>query len=149
VSNARPVQTARSAPLPFRDAVFDAVLVDAPCSGLGTVRRDPDIKWKRRPDDLAFFAEAQVALLHRVARVLRPGGRLVYSTCSSEPDENEAVVATFLAHAPDFARQPLADLGDVPAAVRALTSSDGYLRTNPARDGLEAFFAAVLARIVR
>ena len=76
-------------PLPFRPA-FDCVLVDAPCSGLGTLRRDPDIRWRRAPEDLAEFAAAQL----RDARARRaapcgPGGRLVYATCSSEPEENE------------------------------------------------------------
>lgn len=149
VANAHPVQISRSAALPFDDGVFDAVLVDAPCSGLGTLRRDPDIKWKRAPEDLMAFAESQVALLQRVARVVRPGGQLVYSTCSSEPDENEAVVRAFLAGAHDFALQPLHTLDDVPPKVRALATPGGSLRTDPARDGLEAFFAAVLGRIVR
>lgn len=149
VRNAHPVQISGGAPLPFHDAAFEAVLVDAPCSGLGTVRRDPDIKWKRAPADLVTFAQAQIALLHRVARVVRAGGRVVYSTCSSEPDENEAVVRAFLDAARDFAVQPLAMLSDVPADIRALATAEGYLRTDPLRDGLEAFFAAVLVRIVR
>lgn len=149
IGNAHQVQISRRAALPFHDGTFDAVLVDAPCSGLGTLRRDPDIKWKRRPDDLVGFAAAQVALLDRVARVVRSGGRLVYSTCSSEPDENETVVRAFLAGAPEFALQPLDTLADVPTSVRALATPDGCLRTDPARDGLEAFFAAVLGRIVR
>jgi 16S rRNA (cytosine967-C5)-methyltransferase len=149
IGNARAVQISRGAPLPFASEAFDAVLVDAPCSGLGTLRRDPDIKWKRSPGDLALFAKAQRDLLQRVARVVRSGGRLVYSTCSSEPEENEAVVTAFLADARDFSVGPLAALDDVAPAVRALATPEGFLRTDPARDGLEAFFAAVLPRIVR
>ncbi len=82
--------------LPF-GASFDLVVVDAPCSGLGTLRREPDLKWRRSPDDLAVFSEIQVAMLGHAATVVAPGGRLVYATCSSEPDENDAVAARFLA----------------------------------------------------
>jgi 16S rRNA (cytosine967-C5)-methyltransferase len=149
VANAHPVQISQRAALPFHDGAFDAVLVDAPCSGLGTIRRDPDIKWKRASEDLVALARAQLALLHRVARAVRPGGRLVYSTCSSEPDENEAVARAFLADARDFTLQPLNTLHHLAADVRALATPDGYFRTDPARDRLEAFFAAVLGRIVR
>jgi 16S rRNA (cytosine967-C5)-methyltransferase len=138
------VQVARDGALPFRVAQFDGVLVDAPCSGLGTVRRDPDIKWRREPNDLALFADQQVDLLRRAAPLVGPGGRLVYSTCSSEPIENEKVVARFLARHPGFRVLPLDRLPTVPATVRALGTPDGYLRTLPFRDGLEAFFGAVL-----
>lgn len=148
VGHAHAVQIAGTGALPFHDAAFDRVLVDAPCSGLGTVRRDPDIKWKRSPDDLRIFAKTQVDLLHRVSRVVKPGGRIVYSTCSSEPDENEAVVQAFLTAA-DFAAMPLGQASDVAAGVRARATADGFLRTDPARDGLEAFFAAILERVVR
>ena len=82
--------------LPF-GASFDLVVVDAPCSGLGTLRREPDLKWRRSPDDLAVFSEIQVAMLGHAATAVAPGGRLVYATCSSEPDENDAVAARFLA----------------------------------------------------
>ena len=95
------VQIDATRPLPF-GPVFDAVLLDAPCSGLGTLRRDPDLKWSRQPADLAVFAAAQREMLAAVAAVVRPGGRLLYSTCSSEPEENEQVVAAFLAAHSDF-----------------------------------------------
>src|SRR6185503_19462407 len=85
--------------LPF-GAIFDAVLVDAPCSGLGTVRRDPDIRWRRHESDLAALARDQLSLVMRAAEVVRPGGRLVYATCSSEPEENVDVVANFVANRP-------------------------------------------------
>ena len=127
VPNARVVHTPASGPLPFRDRSFDLVLIDAPCSGLGTVRRDPDIRWRRSPDDLPVFAAAQRDLLARAAGLVIPGGRLIYSTCSSEPDENEDVVAAFLHARSDF-RQTQTH------------------QTLPFRDGLEAFFAAVLER---
>jgi 16S rRNA (cytosine967-C5)-methyltransferase len=104
------------------------VLLDAPCSGLGTVRRDPDIKWRRAEDELAGLAAGQLAMLERAATVVADGGHLVYSTCSSEPEENEMVVGEFLRRHPDF--QPAAE----------------PFRTLPFRDQLEAFFAAMLVK---
>jgi 16S rRNA (cytosine967-C5)-methyltransferase len=92
--------------LPFT-ATFDRVLVDAPCSGLGTLRRDPDIRWRRTEADLPGLAAAQQRLLARAARVVVPGGRLVYATCSSEPEENAAVVDAFLRDHPDYTRVDL------------------------------------------
>jgi 16S rRNA (cytosine967-C5)-methyltransferase len=147
-SRARVVQIQTRGSFPFRPASFDGLLVDAPCSGLGTLRRDPDIKWKRAASDLPRFAEAQRDLLVRAAAMVRPGGRLVYSTCSSEPEENEDVVRAFLSAAPDVTLEPIAALAHLPGAIRALATPDGYLRTSPARDGLEAFFGAVF-RVVR
>ena len=139
----RVVQVARSGPLPFADG-FDRVLVDAPCSGLGTVRRDPDIKWRRRPEDLPGLAASQIELLDRAAAVVRPGGTLVYATCSSEPEENEEVVASFLASHADFA---LSRLGEEPGSLLAAYVDDlGFLRTLPFKHRLEAFFAAALIR---
>lgn len=123
----RVAQADAARPLPF-GRVFDRVLLDAPCSGLGTLRRDPDIKWKRREEDLAALAAAQLAMLEHAADVLAPGGAIVYATCSSEPDENEDVVTAFLARHPEF--EP----------------HGTPLRTVPFRDGLEAFFAAILVR---
>jgi len=123
------VQVAANGDLPFATGAFDYVFVDAPCSGLGTLRRDPDIRWTRTPDDLVRLAAAQLMLLHRAARVVAPGGTLVYATCSSEPDENDAVVANFLADATRF--------------------TERYLhRTMPFDTGLEAFYGAVLVRHV-
>jgi 16S rRNA (cytosine967-C5)-methyltransferase len=124
-------------PLPF-GPVFDRVLVDAPCSGLGTLRRDPDIKWTRQPADLARLAATQGQMLHEAAESVRPGGWLVYATCSSEPDENDAVVDAFLAADPRFAVWSLRPGPYVEAT--------GYLRTLPFRDQIDAFFTAVLVR---
>ena len=144
-SGARSIRVVRAdveAPLPFA-GLFDCVLLDAPCSGLGTVRRDPDIKWRRSADELVTLAGAQLRMLERVAATVRPGGRVVYSTCSSEPEENEEVVTRFLAAHPQFRRGQPPELSD---RVRAMLTDDGALRTFPFRDGLEAFFAAVLAK---
>jgi 16S rRNA (cytosine967-C5)-methyltransferase len=128
--------------LPFH-AVFDCVLLDAPCSGLGTIRRDPDVKWRRNEEDLAPLAAAQLAMLDEVSQVVREAGRIVYSTCSSEPEENEEVIARFLSSHPGFRlRSP----ATVPASAASLIDASGYFRTLPFRDGLEAFFAAILVK---
>jgi 16S rRNA (cytosine967-C5)-methyltransferase len=133
--------------LPFRDA-FDCVLVDAPCSGLGTVRRDPEIRWRRSEKDLEPLAAAQREMLAEASTGVTIGGRLVYATCSSEPDENEAVVTEFLELHPSFEQiDPLAAAADVPSGLRAVINEEGYLRTYPHVHGLEAFFGAVLRRV--
>ena len=124
-------------PLPF-SAVFDGVLVDAPCSGLGTVGRDPDLKWNRTPDQLRAFARDQVRMLRAAADSVRPGGRLVYATCSSEPEENTGVVDAFLADRRPF--RPRAHPS--PTVPASMVDAQGCLVTLPFRDGLDAFFAA-------
>jgi len=101
-SNVRLVQTDLLKRLPF-GSTFDCVLVDAPCSGLGTLRRDPDIRWRRREEELPSLAAAELTMLQHAAEGVAPGGRLVYATCSSEPEENEAVADAFLATTPGFA----------------------------------------------
>jgi 16S rRNA (cytosine967-C5)-methyltransferase len=132
------------APLPF-PAVFDLVLVDAPCSGLGTIRREPEVRWRRTADDLVRFADQQRQMLAHAAAGVRPNGRLVYATCSSEPEENEAVAAAFLADHPGFRAVPAGDL-PLPHAIAAAIDELGHLRTYPFTHGLEAFFAAVFER---
>jgi 16S rRNA (cytosine967-C5)-methyltransferase len=145
-SGARMVRVLRvdtAGPLPFA-AVFDRVLVDAPCSGLGTIRRDPDIRWRRNEGDLPALAAGQIELLERAAATVRPGGRLVYATCSSEPEENEQVVEAFLARRVEFSiMDPRPELPD---GVQPLIDDRGFFRTLPFRDGLEAFFAAALLK---
>lgn len=146
VTNVRVVHIDPDGPMPFRAGSFACVLVDAPCSGLGTVRRDPDIRWRREPADLAHFADAQLGLVQRVAPLVASGGHLVYSTCSSEPDENESVIGRFLATTPGFVTRPPA-LGPRQSDRSAVVTDAGFVRTLPFRDGLEAFFAAVLHRV--
>ena len=140
----RTVQFDAQQPLPFHGTPFDLVLIDAPCSGLGTIRRDPEIRWRRQESDLTRFAASQLLMLENAATIVRPGGRIVYATCSSEPDENEAVVAAFsLAH-PSFA---LVDMrSHAPRGLAAVLDDRGMLRTSPVAHGLEAFFGAVLQR---
>jgi len=147
----RIVQADLEAGLPF-GAIFDLVFVDAPCSGLGTIRRDPDIRWRRTESDLPGLAGAQNQMIRNAARVVAPGGTLVYSTCSSEPEENEAVVTAFVAGDPSFGPIDLhAELrgGRSPhlAPLEPVLDPAGFLRTLPERHGLEAFFGAVLRRV--
>jgi len=123
-------------------AGFAAVLVDVPCSGLGTIRRHPEIKWRITPRRLAALADLQRRILEQAAAVLEPGGRLLYVTCSTEPEENEQVVAALLAAHPDLRLEPLAPEG----RAAGLVSADGMFRTAPAAPDLDGFFAALLAR---
>jgi 16S rRNA (cytosine967-C5)-methyltransferase len=143
-ANVRIVQADLLRPLPFA-ATFDCVLVDAPCSGLGTLRRDPDIRWRRREQDLAPLAAAELIMLQHAAANVAPGGRLVYATCSSEPEENEGVADAFLATTLGFAPLHAAQASSRLAAT--LIDRRGHLRTQPDLHGLEAFFGAVFERI--
>ena len=135
------VQVPMERGLPFAP-VFDRVIVDAPCSGLGTLRRDPDIKWRRNEDELAVLAATQIDLLTRAASIVRPGGRIVYATCSSEPEENDEVVRAFLARHPEW---HVIDLRpEAPAGLREVLDEHGTLRTLPFAHGLEAFYAVAI-----
>lgn len=142
-TNVRLVQADLLQPLPF-SATFDCVLVDAPCSGLGTLRRDPDIRWRRREDDLVRLAAAERVMISNAASLVAPGGRLVYATCSSEPDENEAVVDAFLSTRPDFV--PVNARTAAGALPETLVDAHGHLHTYPHQHALDAFFGAVFER---
>ncbi|MFI5245742.1 MAG: RsmB/NOP family class I SAM-dependent RNA methyltransferase, partial [Gemmatimonadales bacterium] len=124
-------------------APVDAVLVDAPCTGTGTFRRHPDARWRLTPVDIAALAATQKSILHAAASTVAPGGLLVYSTCSLEPEENDAQVETFLASHPDFSPEPPPE-GSVPAAVL----DAGCLRVLPHRHGTDGAFAARMRRSV-
>lgn len=137
------VQADLMAPLPFV-ARFSTVIVDAPCSGLGTLRRDPDIRWRRTASDLPVLAAAQRTMLENAAAVVAPGGRLVYATCSTEPEENEDVVRWFLGGHAQFRSVPA---GRAHASLAGeLVDEAGCLRTEPDRHALEGFFGAVFER---
>ena len=146
LSNVYPVQIAheRDERIKRLAGKLDRVLVDAPCSGLGILRRDPDIRWRRRETDLPMLAATQLRMLGHAAEAVAPGGRLIYATCSSEPEENEAVADAFLAATSSFAavdaRQASPDLPGT------LVDTRGHFRTLPHAHGLEAFFGAVFQR---
>jgi 16S rRNA (cytosine967-C5)-methyltransferase len=125
--------------LPFPDESFDRVLLDAPCSGTGTLRRNPEIRWRLQPGDIDELSSQQKAMLSHAALLVRPGGRMIYSTCSVEIEENEAAVHDFLAGHTDFARKAI----DTP---RGLRTEAGDVRTWPHRQGVDGFFVAALER---
>ncbi len=120
---------------------FDAVLVDAPCTGTGTFRRHPDARWRLRTSDLAVMSATQRAILRGAAKNVKPGGLLVYSTCSMEPEENDAQVESFLADHPGWTLEP-PPAGTVPESVL----DAGRLRVLPQRHGADGSFAARLRR---
>ncbi len=121
----------------------DRVLVDAPCSGLGTLRRNPDLKWRQSPDSVTQLVVKQTAILNAAAALVKPGGRLVYATCSLLAEENEGIVDAFLAAKPAFS---LTDCDDVLAHQRIELRTGKYLRLTPHQHGTDGFFGAVLTR---
>ena len=123
---------------------FDRVLVDAPCSGTGTWRRNPDARWRAEDIGLEALAALQAEILDSAARLVKPGGRLVYATCSLLPEENEAQVAAFLATHPEFRVTPLAEV----APQVTDSAHPDYLSLTPARHDTDGFFAAVMQRDV-
>lgn len=122
----------------------DRVLVDAPCSGLGTLRRNPDLKWRQSPEAVAEMVAKQGSILAAAARLVRPGGRLVYATCSLLAEENDGVVDAFLATHPDF-REVSAQ--DVLASQGIALQTGTRLRLSPVEHDTDGFFAAVLERV--
>lgn len=120
---------------------FDRILVDAPCSGLGTLRRNPDARWRLSPDDPAQLAETQHEILTRAAALLGPGGTLVYSTCTVWAEENEDVVGAVLAADPGLRIDDR-----IPEVVRPFLDDDGFVRTWPHKHGTDGFFIARLTR---
>jgi 16S rRNA (cytosine967-C5)-methyltransferase len=126
--------------LPFAHGTFDRVLVDAPCTGTGTLRRNPEIRWRIRAEDIQALQAVQLRILRNSAKTLRPGGRLFYSTCSVEREENEQGLTRFLGEV-DGWRQVSVDL---PARLRM---KDGAARLWPHREGADGFFIAALERM--
>jgi 16S rRNA (cytosine967-C5)-methyltransferase len=129
--------------LPF-DTRFSRILLDVPCSSLGTLRRNPDVKWRVQAADLRRFADLQIELLRSASRLLSEDGRLVYSTCSSEPEENEAVIERFLSESKEF--RIVAAGPSLPELARHLADADGFFRTSPEQDDMDGYFAAVITR---
>jgi 16S rRNA (cytosine967-C5)-methyltransferase len=128
---------------------FDRVLVDAPCSGLGTLRRNPDLKWRQKEEALPELHAKQAAILAAAAKLVKKDGRLVYATCSLLPEENEAVIADFLAAHPDFKLVPVEEiLRAQQIELPAWGPSDGMLRLLPHIHRTDGFFAAAMQRQV-
>jgi len=121
--------------LPFEGCSFDAVLVDAPCSGTGTIRRNPEIRYFLEPHDLAQLPQKQLSILTNASKLVRSGGSLVYSTCSLEREENEGVCEAFLLQCADFTVVK-------PNVPDQFQIAEGFARTWPHRDGMDGFFVA-------
>ena len=133
------VQYDAERPLPFADRSFQSVLVDAPCSGTGTIRHNPEIRYRVTPEDFAELSKKQLSILQNASKLVVSGGELVYSTCSIEPEENEEVCRRFLESFPDFrVSRPQMD--------ERFITTDGYGRTLPHRDRMDGFFIASFLR---
>ncbi len=145
LSNVHPVVIAHEndAKVKRLAAKIDRVLVDAPCSGLGTLRRNPDMKWRQQPDDVIELNVKQAAILAGAARLVKPGGRLVYATCSLLAEENEHIVDAFIAAHPEFALLPANELL---ASQKIALDTGKYLQLRPDLHQTDGFFAAVLER---
>jgi 16S rRNA (cytosine967-C5)-methyltransferase len=123
---------------------FDRVLVDAPCTGLGVLRRNPDIKWRLGPKAVRRLHLLQVEILGQAARLVRPGGILVYATCTLTPEENEGTLQAFLAAHGDFCREDARPF--LPPTCGEVVEGSGSLKTWPHRHGVDGFFAVRLGR---
>lgn len=139
-SNIRLVVHDATSELPFAAATFDRVLVDAPCSGTGTLRHNPEIRWRLKPDDIAELELKQRRILRNSAAMVRRGGVLLYSTCALERDENEGVVEDFVKDHADFVPTPL-------QAAPDLATESGAIRTWPHRHDVDGFFIRAFKRV--
>ena len=150
-----PVDISVGDALTFDAPPFDAVLLDAPCTATGTIRRHPDVAWVKRVSDITSLGAVQTKMLDRACAMLKPGGRLVYSTCSIEPEEGEAQIAALLRRNPDMTRTPVtadeigglsdcvSDIGEVRILPCHMPNDD------PRLAGLDGFFASRLTRKMR
>jgi 16S rRNA (cytosine967-C5)-methyltransferase len=131
-------------PLPFSPGSFDRVLVDVPCTGFGTLRRNPDGKWRVKEADIPRLQKLQEAILAQAAIMVKKEGVLVYSTCTMTSEENEGVIETFLPERKEFRLESASPF--LPPGCEGLVDSTGYLRTFPNRHGMDGFFAARMRR---
>ncbi len=132
-------------PLPEGLPAFDAILCDAPCSGLGVIRRTPDIKLKRREGEIREIAERQKRILDNIPGCLKKGGRIVYSTCTFEPEETDENIEWFLGRHKDFVLEDARQF--LTGSCRSLVDGQGFLRTFPHRHNMDGFFAARLRKV--
>ncbi len=126
-------------PLPFAESSFDVVLVDAPCSGTGTIRHNPEIRYFLTENDFAELAVKQLKILNNASKIVKSGGRLIYSTCSLEREENEAVCENFLSQTTSFDQV-------LPQLPERFLTEKGFARTFPNRDKMDGFFNAVFQK---
>ncbi len=154
ISMVRATQADAAQPLPFPSGeAFDRILLDAPCSGLGILHRHPEVKWKRRPEDLLRLRDLQMNIIENVSLRLKPGGILVYSTCTTSREENDSVVKDFLAKHPEFEMEDLRSI--LSPSQKILIDESGFFRTYPeaiTRDEayrMDGFFAARLKRAMK
>lgn len=126
--------------LPFEAESFDAVLVDAPCTGTGTIRNNPEIRYNLSENDFSELSSKQLSIVHNASKLIKQGGRLIYSTCSLEVEENEHVIEKFLAINGDFEKIK-------PNIIDKFITNDNFARTFPQRDNTDGFFIAFLLRV--
>jgi len=139
----QPIASERDARVKRLAGKIDRALVDAPCTGFGTLRRNPDLKWRQTPEDLAELTAKQDAIIDAASALLKPGGRLVYATCSVLPEENDAIVDAFLASHRAFAER---DAAAILAELRVPLDTGPRLRLRTDVHGCDGFFAAVMER---
>ncbi|MEQ1767246.1 MAG: RsmB/NOP family class I SAM-dependent RNA methyltransferase [Methylotenera sp.] len=142
--NAQSISSENDPKLKRLNSKFDRVLVDAPCTGLGTLRRNPDLKWRQTPQDLAELTLKQAAILARAAKLTKAGGRLIYSTCSLLKDENEQIAESFLAAHPDFT---LLNATEILSQQQIQLDTGKYLKLLPHLHNTDGFFAAVFEKV--
>lgn len=139
-----PIRADAAVVLPLKNGSCDAVVLDVPCSALGILRRHPEIKGRLQEADLATFPPRQAAMLEHAARLVKPGGSLLYITCTTEPQENEVQIEQFLSTHPEFRLATNAE--QLPPTARGLIQPPGFFRTSPEEHDMDAFFAALLVR---
>jgi 16S rRNA (cytosine967-C5)-methyltransferase len=128
------------------EAAFDRILVDAPCSGLGVLRRHPDAKWRKGPELIDMMACQQTRLVEHLSHLVKPGGSLLYVTCSTEVEENQRIVQAFLDRHTNYALEAITD--DLPDSAQVFACQQGWFQTWPGPESLDGFFAARLRRLV-
>ncbi|MCJ7663777.1 MAG: 16S rRNA (cytosine(967)-C(5))-methyltransferase RsmB, partial [Desulfobacterales bacterium] len=146
ISIVKPLALDATRPLPFPAGSFDGCLADAPCTGLGTLRRHPEGKWRIKEQDILRLQEMQGQILRQAAPLVKQGGILVYSTCTLTAEENEGAIEAFLSEHKEFSLEHASGL--LPRECEALVDAQGYLRTLPHRHGTDGFFAARMSRSV-
>lgn len=140
----KPLKGDATKPLPvLREMKFDRILADVPCSGFGTLRKNPDLKWRRKEEDIKRLSDLQLAILNNLSGYLKKGGILVYSTCTVFREENENVIEHFLEEHPEFYLEPVSSV--LPEKCHRFVKG-GYLKTFPPQNGMDGFFAARLIR---